>query len=262
MGATVKALSVSIPTEMVVFFRNLIGVSLILPFLLRQGIHNVKTNVIHLHLVRASAGIGAMYCFFYVIANMPLAEAMVLKLTAPIFIPLVALFWLKERAPLLTIIAVPVGMAGVIIILHPEGDLQLTALIGLLGGALAALAKVSVRRLSKSHEPTTRIVFYFALFGVLISTTPLLWSWQTPALQDWLLVIALGSFGTIGQIFLTKGYALAPSARVSPFTYFSVVFSAVFGYLFWGETLTWIFIFGAVLIALSGLMAIRGKADY
>ncbi len=258
MGASVKALSATIPTEMIVFFRNLVGIALLLPLFSLKAGASLATRVIHLHLLRASAGIGAMYCFFYVLAHLPLAEGMVLKLTAPIFIPLVALLWLKEKIPMLAVVAIPVGMAGVTVILRPGTELELTALIGVLGGLLAAVAKVSVRRLSHS-EPVVRIVFYFALFGLLVSSLPLWWSWHTPSMNDWILIVAVGFFGTVGQLLLTRGYGIAPSARVSPFTYFSVIFASLFGYLFWGEVLSVAFVVGALLIIASGLMALYGK---
>ncbi len=258
MGATVKALSQHISTEMIVFMRNLLGVLILSPWLFSHRSHTLKTSIFHLHLFRAMAGLGAMYCFFYVLGHMPLAEGMVLKMTAPIFIPLVAALWLGERAPWLAIAAIPLGMVGVVLIVHPEGAMRLTALVGLLGGVLAAIAKVAVRRLSHS-EPTTRIVFYFALLGMLVSVMPLFWAWKIPSVDSWLLILGLGLFGTIGQIFLTRGYTLAPSARISPFTWFSVVFGALFGYLFWGETLSWMFVIGAGLIACSGLMAVYGS---
>jgi drug/metabolite transporter (DMT)-like permease len=97
---------------------------------------------------------------------------------------------------------------------------------------------------------------------MLVSSVPLFWAWKMPSGNSWYLVLALGMFGTVGQIFLTRGYTLAPSARISPFTWFSVVFGALFGYLFWGETLSWMFVIGAGFIACSGLMALYGKREH
>ena len=68
----------------------------------------------------------------------------------------------------------------------------------------------------------------------------------------------MGAMGTAGRLLLTRGYAVAAAAQVSPFTYFSVVFGALYGYLFWGETLDWLFVAGALLIAIAGVMAVRG----
>ncbi len=103
-------------------------------------------------------------------------------------------------------------------------------------------------------------MFYFTLNATLISAVPLAWAWQLPTLEQWALLGLMGVMGTTGQLLLTRGYGIAPAAKVSPFTYFSVIFGAVYGYLLWGEVLDWLFVAGALLIAVAGVMAVRGRA--
>ncbi len=258
MGAAVKAVSAGLSNEMTVFMRNLMGLLILLPWLLHQGIGSLKTQVLHLHALRALAGLSAMYCFFYALAHLPLADGMLLKMTAPIFMPLVAYVWLKEGATGLALIAVPIGFLGVGLVLRPDGEFNWVALIGLMGGALAAFAKVTVRRLGQT-EPTVRTVFYFAVLAALVSSVPLSWAWQMPSGGQWGLLVLMGLMGTLGQLLLTRGYGIAAPSQVGPFTYFSVVFAAVYSYLFWGETLDAYFLAGAGLIALAGTLAIRGR---
>ncbi len=257
MGACVKELSTNLPNEMVVFLRNFFGLILLSPLILRSRSSLLQTKIVHLHLLRATAGLSAMYCFFYALGNLHLADGMLLKMTAPLFMPLIAWFWLGERARSLTLWAIPVGFIGVAFVISPEGDFNWVALIGLLGGALAALAKVTVRRLGHS-EPTIRVVCYFALFATPISAIPLSWAWQPLGPSEIGLGFLVGLFGAIGQFLLSRGYAVASASNVSPFTYFSVVFGAIYGYLIWGETLSTTFILGALLIAIAGIMALRG----
>jgi len=102
----------------------------------------------------------------------------------------------------------------------------------LLGGILAALAKVTVRRLSRS-EPPTRIVFYFALIAA-----PLVWSWQTPSLPAALGLVGVAVAATLGQLALTRGLSLAPASSMGVFGYSAVVFGAAYGWLLWAEPLT------------------------
>jgi drug/metabolite transporter (DMT)-like permease len=260
MGATVKAAALSgMPNEMLVFLRNLVGMLLIFPLLLhRGGPANLRTRVPHLHLLRATMGVAAMYCFFYALTHLALADGMLLKMTAPIFMPIIAWLWLNERATPLAMVAVALGFLGVALVLRPGGEFNWAALVGLAGGAFSAVAKVTVRRLSRT-EPTARIVFYFALLGTFVSALPLAWGWQAPTPAQWPMVIAIGLLGTLGQILLTQGYAAATPARVGPFTYFSVVFGAAYGYLFWDERLEWYFVAGALLIAFAGMLALHGK---
>jgi drug/metabolite transporter (DMT)-like permease len=172
--------------------------------------------------------------------------------------PLIALVWLGEVLRTQTLVAVMLGFVGVILVLDPGGELSLASLLGLAGGAFAALAKSTVRRLGRS-EPNLRVVFYFSAIGFLVSSVPLGWAWQTPTPQQWLWLASIGVIGTIGQLFLTRGYAIAPSGRISPFTYFSVVFGALYGYLFWGEIPSESFVAGALLVALAGILTVRNS---
>jgi drug/metabolite transporter (DMT)-like permease len=259
MGAIVKHLSgAGMRSEIMVFMRNFFGVMVILPLLLRHGMRNFGTTVPHLHLLRAVAGVGAMYSFYYVLGRLALADSMLLKLTTPIFLPLVAFVWLRESISRWALLAVPVGFAGVILILNPTGHWQWVALIGLLGGLLAAIAKVTVRRLGRT-EPATRIVFYFAVMGGLVSLLPLTWSWHMPTSHQWGWLVSLGVVGTAGQLLLTRGYTIARAGNVGPFTYFSVVFAAIYGFVFWGETVDGMFIAGALLVMLAGLMVLNTR---
>jgi drug/metabolite transporter (DMT)-like permease len=259
MGATIRLLSADMNNGMLVFARNLVGLGLIGALAAGSGWSRLRTRVPHLHLLRGAAGLGAMYCFFYAIAHMPLANAMLLKLTAPLFMPLVALAWLGERFTWHVVAALSIGFLGVAIILVPDfSTLAPVAAIALLGGALAAVAKVTVRRLSAT-EPTSRIVFYFAAIGTGISLIPLTWLWQTPAQDSLLWLLVLGLFATAGQLLLTRGMACAPAARLGPFTFFSVVFGAVLGWLFWDEVLGWATLAGTLLVLTSALLVGRGQ---
>ena len=260
MGAAVKLAAATLNNEMIVFMRNAVGLGLLVPLLLHNGtLGSLATRVPHLHLLRAAAGVAAMYCFFHALGHLQLADGMLLKMTAPLFIPMIAFLWLRELPGWLLILAVPVGFAGVLLVLDPGGEFKPAALIGLLGGMLAALAKVTVRRLTRT-EPATRIVFYFSVLAMLISTLPLLWSWRTPTTDELGLLILVGATGTAGQFLLTRGYAAATAAQVAPFTYFSVIFAAIYGYLFWREVLSAQFLAGALLIAAAGIMALHRRA--
>jgi drug/metabolite transporter (DMT)-like permease len=260
MGALVKHLGAELPNELLVFGRNLLGLLFILPLFLRLKLDSLKTAVFHLHLLRSLAGVSAMYCFFYALINLPLAEGMLLKMTAPLFMPLIATWWLMESVSRFSIYALIIGFAGVLIILRPGGEVNWVMLIGVLGGFFAALAKVSLRRLGRS-EPTHRVVFYFALIAMLVSVLPLTYRLSVETVQltvDHLLLMAgMGLFGTLGQFALTRGYAIANAGTIAPFTYFSVIFGVLYGYVFWQEIPGLAFFAGAVLIALAGVLTMK-----
>ncbi len=258
MGSLVKLLSGDLPSQNIVFFRNLFGLIVLLPLIFQQGFSSLKTEHPQWHLLRSVAGVSAMYCFFYALSELILADAMLLKISAPLFIPIIAFVWLSEHVSLRAIIAIIIGFLGVILVLKPTGTMHIASLVGLLGGALAAIAKVTIRRMSTT-EPTSRIVFYFGFVSLIISAIPMVWYWQNPTNSEWLLLLLLGTFGTIGQLFLTKAYILAPASRVAPFTYSSILFAAIIGWLFWDEVLTLFTITGALLIIVAGIIILREK---
>jgi len=256
MAAVIKHLSLGLPNEMLVFFRNLFGLAVVAPIALRHGPRALVTHQPHLHLLRAIAGVGAMYCYFYTITSLALAEAVLFKLTAPFFIPLIALLWLQERVPRLTVIGIAVGFAGVAIILRPGFDgVPLAGLIGLCGAALAGLAKVAIRAMGGS-EPAPLIVFYFGTMATLVSAVPLLWAWQTPGFEALAWLGLMGLCATGAQLLLTRAYTLAPAGRIGPFSYIAVIYSTLLGWWFWGEVPGLPTVAGSLMITLAGILTL------
>ena len=123
---------------------------------------------------------------------------------------------------------------------------------------MAAIAFVTVRKLSAT-EPPLRIVFYFGIVGLLISVIPLIWAWQTPTFNQYLMLMGVGLMTTIGQLLLTHGYQNAPASRVGIFTYTSVPFGAFLGWLFWNELLDKNSYLGGILIILAGVIVLKTK---
>jgi drug/metabolite transporter (DMT)-like permease len=255
MAAMIKLVSPILPNPMVVFARNLFALIALLPWIRfhHHGL-SLRTGCFRYHLIRSVSGLAAMYLFFYTIGHMHLGEAVLLGFTSPLFIPLIAWIWIKEPLSARIWGAVGVGFAGVVLIMRPaSGMFQPVALLGLMAGAFAAIAMVSIRRMSAS-EPAVRIVFYFSLLSTVISAIPALSNWQQPS-TDMLATLALiGMLAAWSQLMLTKAYSFAPAAQVGVFGYSNVVFSSLIGWMFWEERLYLTTIIGAVLIALAGVM--------
>ena len=259
-GMVVKHIAEDVPVQMIVFFRNVLGLVILAPWLVSNGLSALKTSRLRLHLMRAVVGVTAMTCLFYSWGYLPLAQAALLKQTAPFFIPVIAFFWLGERIPLIVKLAILIGFAGTFLVLNPgSGQLNIAVLIALGGAALGGLAKVTIRRM-RSTESAGRIVFYFAFFSAILSFGPAIMAWQSIGWQSlaWLFMVAGTS--TLAQLFLSKAYGLAPAGQLGPFTYGSVAFAALMGWWLWGEVLslsTWL---GILLITGGGILAMLGKS--
>ena len=255
-AAIIKLVSPSLPNESIVFFRNLFGLLILTPLLLRTGFKSLQTERLYLHLVRSGIGMGAMYCFFYALAHLSLGDSMLIKSTIPLIIPFISDLWLQESISRRVILAGGLGFIGVFLILQPNGDTNWASLVALSSSLMAAIAFVTVRKLSAT-EPPLRIVSYFAIVGLFISAIPLIWAWQTPSLREYLMLIGVGLTTTIGQLLLTRGYQNAPASSVGIFTYTSVPFGTFLGWLFWNELLDSNFLIGAILIILAGSIVLR-----
>ncbi|MGQ0502896.1 MAG: DMT family transporter [Panacagrimonas sp.] len=149
-----------------------------------------------------------------------------------------------------------IGLAGIALIVKPgygEFD-SMATLIGISAGIFAAFAMVTIRSISDT-EPPERVVLYLAVLGTLVSAVPLVWAWRTPDLRTLGLLLASGVFATFGQIHLTQAYGWAPAARVGPFGYTTVIFSALLAWLIWGESLDRWSMLGIFVVIASCLLA-------
>ncbi|HEY1028356.1 MAG TPA: DMT family transporter [Pseudomonas sp.] len=259
-GVGIREISANVNNESVVFFRNLVGVLFFLPLLLVRGVRPLRTTRLKSHLWRTTYGLAAMYCFFYAIAHLPLADAMLFTYSAPIFTPLIAHFWLKEPLTRRMLVTSLIGLCGVALVAKPSAALfDGAALIGLASSLLAAFAFVSIREMSDS-EPATRIVFYFSLFSALFSAIPLTWSWQPlDATQlGWLL--GIGLLATASQIIMSRAYGLAPPGLIGPIAYLAIVFAGIIAWLLWGETPDRLSLLGAALIFAASLLSVARRS--
>ncbi|WP_205340216.1 DMT family transporter [Denitrificimonas caeni] len=256
MGVLIREASATVNNENIVFFRNIVGVIFFLPLLLSKGLKPFKTKRLKSHLMRTSYGLAAMYCFFYAIAHLPLADAMVFTYSAPVFTPIIAYLWLKEPLTRRMLAFSLLGLIGVILVAKPSDALfSNLSLVGLAASLLAATAFVSIREMSDT-EPAYRMVFYFALFSSLISAVPLLWAWQPLSSEQLLLLCAAGLVAALAQIIMSRAYSLAPPGLIGPVAYLAIVFAGVLSLLRWGEVPDLTSIFGAVLIFTASMLSV------
>ena len=257
MGVCIQICAQTLPNGMVVFFRNLGGLLFLSPIVFKGGLEVLRTRHIKEHIVRGVAGLSSMYCFFYAVGHLRLADATLLNYTLPLFIPVVESLWLGE--PMAPRLAIPLGLGflGVLVVLRPgSGVMSMAAIFGLLGGLLSAVAQTGVRRLTKT-EPTVRIVIYFAMMGTSISAFGLPFVWVTPAPAVWITIVLMGLAATTGQLLMTKAYSHAPASQVGGFVYSGVIFAALLDWLRLGIVPSAFFFTGAALVIAAGALMFR-----
>ena len=254
MGVCIRYASATVDNSTIVFFRNAVGLCLFLPFILKRGSRFFKTEKIWMHTWRSLVGLMGMYGFFYAIAHMKLSNAMVFTYSSPIFIPLIAWLFLKEKMTSAMFIAAGVGLIGVLFVAKPdEGLLNALSMIGLAASFLAAMAFVTVRALTAT-EPPERIVFYFCFIGTVVSVIPMFWLWRPYSLYELSLLVGAGILANISQMFLSNAYRLAPAGQIGPVNYIAIIFAGIWGYLFWQESPDTFSLIGFSLIFLAILL--------
>jgi drug/metabolite transporter (DMT)-like permease len=250
----VKYLAAEYPVSEIVFFRSFFALIPILAMMWRGG----KINVFHTrrpiaHLVRASMWLSSFYCWFFAIKLLPLADAAAYSFTAPIFLTVLSMPLLGERVGPHRWAAVLVGFVGVVIMARPTGDvLQIGALYGIANALFYALGSLGVREMSRTEKSET-IVFYTQLFGSALSGLGVLFVWVTPSWTDAAGMAVIGLAGGIGQYLMTQAYRYAPAAVVGPFTYTSIIWSVILGYVFWQDLPGLEVVIGVAIVAASGL---------
>lgn len=256
MGVLIRFASHTVDNATVVFMRNLTGTLLLLPFVLSRGKDFLRTDKFTMHLWRALVGLAAMYGFFYAIAHLPLSNAMVFTYSSPVFIPLVAWLFLKEKISALMLLAAAIGLIGVLLVAKPSNEMfNWLSLVGLSSSFLASMAFVTVRALTKT-EPATRIVFYFCLISTLVSAVPMYWHWRMLTTQELVYLVGAGTLATLSQISLSKAYSFAPAGKIGPANYLAIIFAGIWAWLLWNEVPDNLSIAGMVLIFIALLLCL------
>jgi drug/metabolite transporter (DMT)-like permease len=252
MSAFGKAAGVS--TSAIVFFQNFISLLVFLPWILHHGIGGLKTKHLFLHGVRGLGGVLSQALMFIAILKMPLMNTVLLSNSAPLFIPLIAWIWLKEKITASTAISLVVGFVGVLLILKPGISLlrNPAALLATAAAACSAIALVTVNRLS-STDPTYRILFYYFLIASVLTAPFLPFGWRWPSQGQWLFLLGIGLCQAASQLFIILAYRHAKPSRIAPFNYSVVVFSGLIGWIVWHEQPDALALIGVLLVSAGGI---------
>jgi drug/metabolite transporter (DMT)-like permease len=207
---------------------------------------------------RASAGVAGVALMFFAIAVIPLANATAIGFSSPIFAMIFAVLLLGEKANRFRWLAAAVGFAGVVVVAGADfsafgmASLIAVAAAVCMGGEIAA-----IKWLYRLGDRAIVMLFFGNLFGALVASLLAVPTWVWPAPGQWLFLAATGLVAVVGQRLLLHAMALADANFIAPFLYSSLLFSGLFGVLFFDEVLRWSLFFGIILIVASGLLLMR-----
>lgn len=245
----------TVPLMEKVFFRNII--SLIFTFIVirKQDLSFLgnKKNKKYL-FYRSLFGYLGIVLFFYATSKMMASDATLLNKLSPVFVTIIAYFFLKEKINKIQILALATSLIGSLFIIRPKFDLSiLPASVGLLSAIVSAAAYIFITAIGKKESVYT-IVFFFSLFSVLATIPFLIFSFKIPNFKELILLILLGILACAGQIALTLAYNSCNASKISIYDYSNIIFSSVFGFLFLKEIPNFYSILGGILIILASLI--------
>lgn len=257
MAVVIRLASAQLHPFEIAFFRNLFGLVFALPLLLRHGSGLLKTSKLPLYVLRSAIGIVSMLCGFWAIVNLPLAQAVSLSYSTPLFVTIGAVLVLGEVVRARRWTAVALGFVGVILILRPGAEFSPGVLVALLAAALSAAVAISIKFLSRTEKPDA-IVLYTTLLWVPMSLLPALWVWENPQGVTWLWIVLAGFFGTAGHMCWARALKLGEASMLTPISFLQVPIVAAAGYLLFEEYLdAWIVAGAAIIFFANAYIAHR-----
>jgi len=273
-GALTKILSLDMSALEVVFFRNTIGVVLIL-FALKHTPAKLFEGKISLLFMRGMFGFMAMILFFYTIATIPLGEAITLNKTSPFFVTILAFFLLGERLSMRTLFALIIGFSGTLFITKPFGmEFSSVHMLGVLGGFFAGAAYTTIKKIKDIFD-SRLIVLSFVVVGSVMPAflfmlapfieVPKSFHFLFPefivpnTLWLWFLIGVMAFISTISQWLLTKAYSAKNLSIVGVISYTNIPFAIGFGWMLGDKFPDSLTLLGIGLIVLGGLCVSRKK---
>ena len=246
------------PLGQVLFFRGFFGVILYFIIMPRDRIKDFYlTKRPGLHFLRCMSGLIALVAIFIALRNLPLATVVSISFAAPIFTTIFSIFLLSEKVGMFRWVAVLVGFIGIIIITEPGFSsfniYFIYPIIFCLGLSYVAIA---IRQLSTT-EPVWLISLNFSIAITLASLVTLPYGWVIPNFGDLILLMLIGVFGGVANLWLGQSYKLAEVSLVSPLKYLALVFAIAFGYFIWGEIPSFKTLLGAALVIISSIIIFR-----
>lgn len=268
MGVAVKLASSQYNTWEIVAYRGMIGLAVIGGIMFvrarRRGttmVDALGTRFPRMHFKRALSGTISLTLWFFAIAGLPLATAMTISYSSPLFIGAWVAFaaWrLGERIDRGMSLALMFGFVGVVLLLQPSfnRDQWMYALIGVGSTALTAVAYMSIKALAQVGEPDTRIVFYFSVFNALVGLVgAAVFGFHAHDARGIVLLLTLGITATLAQLAVTRAFGAGGTLLTANLGYTGIVFSSAWGFLMFGDRIKLTSGIGMAIVVASSVLA-------
>ncbi len=247
MWVMIRFASHDVHAFVIVFFRNLFGTLVLVPMMLRnKGL--MKIGRLKANLRRATSGFIATTGTFYAVSHAPLATALSINYTAPLFATVAAVLFLGEKIHARRVAALIAGFAGMLIVVRP-GALPLTpgVLAAMVSAVSTAFSIIAIRQLVASDDSRSVAAWTFILMTPPSLVLAVLY-WTPPPLALWPLLFVIGCVAAVGQLAMNRAFALAEASAVLPYDFVRFGLVTVFGITIFNERLDAMTILGGIVI--------------
>ena len=260
MAGVVKVLGQRLPSFEILFFRSFVGLLFVLPLFVHDPWEPFRTRNQIGHFARGAWSAVGNGCFFWTITHLLLADAMALQFSRPLFMIPLAVLFLGETAGWRRIAVTLVGFVGILLYARPfTGGFDAGVFVGALGALGGGMVLICIKQLART-EPTRVIMFYYALWNIILGLPFALWDWTTPTWPELALLIVVGFLGISGQSLMTTGFTIGQTTALVPLDYFRIVYAAIFAWALFGELPDiWSYAGMAVIISSSLYLVLTEK---
>ena len=248
MHAMIRIITADLHPFEAAFFRAFFGMVVLLPMIIRQGIGVFRTARLPVHLLRTSCQVVSMTTFFFGISLVPLAKASALMFTAPLFATVFAVFLLGERIRSRRIIALILGLVGMLIIVRPiDGSIDAGSLLITAAAAGLAGMMIGIKSLSNTDSSIT-ITALGTTLVMVIMTIPAIIFWQTPTLEQlgWMFVV--GALGSLAHYMVAQAMSRSEASAIMPYDFTKLIWASVLGFVIFSELPSWWTLAGGSII--------------
>ena len=258
-------LSGDLPSIQKGFFRNIIAVFISsIPLIKHWKVINTpRNNTGWLVLISRSVfGTIGLVLNFYAISHISLADSSIIQKLSPFIIIILSYIFFKEEMTRFQVFAIIIAFIGITLIIKPSGNniISMGALAALLGALCAGIAYTCVRYLGTHNISGEFIIFFFSSLSSLMLLPYLILDYRTMTYFQLLMLLLAGISATIGQYGVTFAYKFAAAKNISVFDYSQVLFSGIFGYMFFGEFPDFQSLIGYVIVISVGIvLVLRSK---
>ena len=258
-------LSGDLPSMQKGFFRNIIAVFISsIPLIKHWKVINIpRNNTGWLVLISRSVfGTIGLVLNFYAISHISLADSSIIQKLSPFIIIILSYIFFKEEMTRFQVFAIIIAFVGITLIIKPSGNniISMGALAALLGALCAGIAYTCVRYLGTHNISGEFIIFFFSSLSSLMLLPYLILDYRTMTYYQLSMLLLAGISATIGQYGVTFAYKFAAAKNISVFDYSQVLFSGIFGYMFFGEFPDFQSLIGYIIVISVGIvLVLRSK---